>query len=228
MNLMKLIQDRYSAKVYDPDKKISEEDFARVKELIRASPSSLNLQPWVFIVADDEAGKRRVAKGTTGMYAINQDKVMDASHLVIYCAKTTLSEAHVEQVSEAEDRDGRYRTTQSKLDRRAHMNGFIRRRRELLNDVPSWNALQLYLNLGFTLLGVEALGINATPMEGIDLDALDKEFDLQAQGLKALAVVAFGYSSEDDYNEKLPKSRLPEAAIFRSAKDVLRPLPQTA
>jgi nitroreductase/dihydropteridine reductase len=64
------------------------------------------------------------------------------------------------------------------------------------------------------VLGAAALGVDATPMEGIDKAALDAEFGLAAQGLVSVAMVCFGYRSPDDANGRLPKSRLSQAQVF--------------
>ncbi|MBV8261805.1 MAG: NAD(P)H nitroreductase, partial [Paraburkholderia sp.] len=58
------------------------------------------------------------------------------------------------------------------------------------------------------------LEIDACPMEGFDAKALDEELGLREQGLTALVVVGLGYRSADDFNAKLPKSRLPAASVF--------------
>ena len=75
---------------------------------------------------------------------------------------------------------------------------------------------QVYLNIGNFLLGVASLGIDATPMEGIDVKALDEEFGLREKGYTSLVAVSLGYRAESDFNstEKTPKSRLPESEIF--------------
>lgn len=53
-------------------------------------------------------------------------------------------------------------------------------------------------------------------MEGFDAAILDAELGLAEQGLTSLVLVALGYRGEGDFNAKLPKSRLPEAALFTS------------
>ncbi|MGL4409959.1 MAG: NAD(P)H nitroreductase, partial [Zoogloea sp.] len=58
------------------------------------------------------------------------------------------------------------------------------------------------------------LDIDATPIEGFDAALLDAELGLAEQGLKSVVLVALGYRSEDDFNAKLPKSRLPAAAVI--------------
>ena len=71
-------------------------------------------------------------------------------------------------------------------------------------------------NIGSFLLGVASLGIDATPMEGIDVKALDEEFGLREKGFTALVAVSIGYRAESDFNstDKTPKSRLPESELF--------------
>ncbi|HAR50715.1 MAG TPA: NAD(P)H nitroreductase, partial [Roseovarius nubinhibens] len=82
-------------------------------------------------------------------------------------------------------------------------------------DAQHWMDKQVYLNLGNFLLGVAALGIDATPMEGVDTQALDAEFGLRDKGYGSLFVVPIGYAdTEADYNRALPKSRLREEDIM--------------
>ena len=51
-------------------------------------------------------------------------------------------------------------------------------------------------------------------MEGFDAQLLDAELGLAERGLTSTVLVALGYRSGDDFNAKLPKSRLTEAALF--------------
>lgn len=53
-------------------------------------------------------------------------------------------------------------------------------------------------------------------MEGIDVKALDEEFDLRSKGYTSLVMVSVGRHAEGDFNipSKTPKSRLPESYIF--------------
>ena len=58
------------------------------------------------------------------------------------------------------------------------------------------------------------LGIDACPMEGFDPRVLDEELGLRARGLSSVALVSLGYRSADDFNAKLPKSRLPAETVL--------------
>lgn len=85
-----------------------------------------------------------------------------------------------------------------------------------LKDFVHWMEKQVYLNLGNFLLGVGALGLDALPMEGVDMKVLDEEFGLREKGFSAVAVVSVGYHTDDDFNtpNKTPKSRLAKEEII--------------
>ena len=74
-NITEAMNWRYSTKEFDANKKISAADFQSLKDILRLSPSSTNIQPWHFVIADDEAGKSRIAKCTQGMFDFNAAKV---------------------------------------------------------------------------------------------------------------------------------------------------------
>ena len=58
------------------------------------------------------------------------------------------------------------------------------------------------------------LNIDACPMEGFDQVALDNALGLGKRGLTSVVLVSLGYRSDEDFNAKLPKSRLPASTVF--------------
>ncbi|RKW48102.1 MAG: NAD(P)H-dependent oxidoreductase, partial [Porphyromonas sp.] len=62
MDILKLLQSRYTTKVYDLSFRLSEEQLATIKEVLRLSPSSINSQPWAFELIEDEALKSVLAE----------------------------------------------------------------------------------------------------------------------------------------------------------------------
>ena len=107
-NITEAMKWRYSTKDFDTNKKISAEDFQSLKDILRLSPSSTNIQPWHFVIADDEAGKARIAKGTEGMYEFNDAKVKDASHVIVFCSRVYADDEFLKDVLDKEDADGRF------------------------------------------------------------------------------------------------------------------------
>ena len=216
-NITEAMNWRYSTKAFDANKKISAADFQSLKDILRLSPSSTNIQPWHFVIADDEAGKARVAKGTQGMFDFNTAKVKDASHVIIFCSRIYADDEFLHEVLDKEDTDGRFAEPKFKEQMHQVRKMFLDIRRYEQKDEPHWLVEQVYLNMGALLLGAATLGIDAVPMEGADLKALDEEFELRSKGYTAVAVISLGYRSEDDFNADLPKSRLSEASIITKA-----------
>ncbi|MFK3991376.1 MULTISPECIES: oxygen-insensitive NAD(P)H nitroreductase [unclassified Psychrobacter] len=196
---------------------MSPADFQSLKDILRLSPSSTNIQPWHFVIADDETGKARIAKGTQGMFDFNTAKVKDASHVIIFCSRIYADDEFLHEVLDKEDADGRFAEPKFKEQMHQVRKMFLDIRRYEQKDEPHWLVEQVYLNMGALLLGAATLGIDAVPMEGADLKALDEEFELRSKGYTAVAVISLGYRSEDDFNADLPKSRLSEASIITKA-----------
>ncbi len=207
MNLAKLLNTRYSTKNFDESKKISTEVWGQLENALRMSASSTNAQPWHFIVTDTEEGKKRLAKGTE-KYPFNTDKILSSSHVVLFCAHVNVEDKFLLHVLDKEDSDGRFANSEFKEQMHGARTFFVDMHRKDLNDIQHWTEKQVYLNIGNALLGAAVLGLDALPMEGIDIEALNEEFGLTDKGLTAVVAVAFGYQSEDDFNAKLPKSRL--------------------
>ena len=210
MNLIGILNNRYSTKSFDPNKKIASEDVEQLKSLLRLSPSSVNIQPWHFVIAATEEGKQRMAKGVQGNYKFNEAKILNASHVVLFCVKTTVDEAYKDHIAKAESKAGRFPNEQIKQMTKDGRTLFVNIHKEMLKDEQHWLEKQVYLNLGQFLLGAAALGIDACPMEGIDARILNEEFGLTEKGLTAVTAVALGYKTESDFNNpaKTPKARL--------------------
>ena len=206
MNLTAILQKRYSTKKFDNSKVIATETWQQMEDALRLAASSVNSQPWHFIITSSDTGKQRMLKGTE-KYAYNAPKITDASHVVLFCAKTEMGDSDIVRVLDKEESDGRYSDPAFKQQSLMVKQGYFGMQRDA-GSLQHWTEKQTYLNVGNALLSAALLEIDAVPMEGIDIDALNAEFDLSKQGLTALVMVSFGYRAADDFNATLPKSRL--------------------
>lgn len=177
----------------------------------------MNIQPWHFVIADDEAGKARVVKAIAENFPFNTEKVTDASHVVVFAARTHADNAFLSEILEKEDQDGRYANAEFKAGGDGARRTFLGIHRNQFKDEAEWLAKQVHINMGFALFAAAALGIDAVPMEGADMAVLNQEFGLTEKGYTAVAVVSFGYRASDDFNAELPKSRLAEEVVFSKA-----------
>ncbi|WP_371372182.1 oxygen-insensitive NAD(P)H nitroreductase [Thalassotalea aquiviva] len=214
MNLTDIANYRYSTKEFNSNKKIPEPEFQQILDLLRFSPSSVNSQPWHFLIATSKEAKERVSKGTQGVFKFNEAKILDASHVIVFCAKTEIDEQYMLHLLASEERDGRFAEPAHKDMMHAARAMFINIHRYDLKDVQHWIEKQVYLNMGTILLGAGALGIDGLPMEGVDKPVLDQEFGLREQGYSVVGVLSLGYRADTDFNAALPKSRLPSEEIF--------------
>lgn len=217
MDIVAAARARHTTKAYDATRRVPEAEIDKLKALLQLSPSSTNIQPWHFIVASTDAGKARVAKAAEGRFQFNQKNILDASHVFVFASRLAAEEEYLLHVLAQEERDGRF-ATDPDTHKPAMHNGrsmFLNIHKQDYKDAQHWLDKQVYLNIGQFLLGVAALGLDATPMEGIDVGVLDSEFSLREKGYSALVVIPVGYSdAELDYNAHLPKSRLPLSDIL--------------
>lgn len=208
---------RHTAKAYDPSRKISDENVEKIKELLRYSPSSTNAQPWHFILASTGEGKARVARATENLYPFNRKSIVDASHVVVFASRLAIEEDFLLQVLKQEEKDGRFDGDPEAFKAQMHAGRsmFVDLHKQDMKDAQHWMDKQVYLNIGQFLLSVATLGIDATPMEGIETKVLDEEFGLREKGYSSLVVVPLGYRDpKADYNAALPKSRLEYSDIL--------------
>lgn len=205
-------RQRYATKAYDASREVDQAVVDELLDLLRLSPSSVNSQPWHFVVASTAEGKARLAKGAQGGFVYNEPKILNASHVILICTLSELNEDHLNAVLDQEAADGRFRDDAARTTQNNTRQSYVTLHREL-GDTQHWMEKQAYLALGTLLLGAAALGIDATPMEGIDREALDVELGLSERGLSSLVMVSLGHHAESDFNAALPKSRLPGARI---------------
>ncbi len=209
MEIKDFINNRYTTKVFDPLKKIDESKIKEIVNLLHKSPSSTNSQPWHFIIVKTQEGFEKVAKAATGIYAFNELKIRNASHLVILCTKSNIDESYLKKLVEQEDKDGRFINEDAKKAQHKGRSYFVNSHRFYFSDAQHWMEKQVYIALGTLLFGVSILGIDSCTMEGFDKRILDEELNLHEKGFTSTLIVSLGYRSNDDFNATTPKSRLP-------------------
>ena len=189
MSFLEIAQKRYATKTYR-NEKISEAKIKELAEILRLAPSSVNSQPWKFVIIGDEALKADLAAHSF----FNEQKIKEASHLVVFFAKDNVAE---------------FEENFKKVAPQPILEFYVGMKAGDEKNAKTWFQKQVYISLGFFLAACGVEGIDATPMEGIDTDYYSEK--LQVEGYKAVLAVAVGYHSEADSNHpsKTPKRRLP-------------------
>ena len=86
---------RYATKKFDATRTIAPELWSALEQSLVLSPSSFGLQPWKFAVVSDPALRAKL-RGVSW----NQAQVEDASHLVVFLAKDSISEGDLDRLVE--------------------------------------------------------------------------------------------------------------------------------
>ena len=214
MDLLTVSQNRYTTKAYDASKQIPAEQFQRLLEVLRLTPSSINIQPWHFFIADHSAAKARIAKALVGKYAYNAPKVLDSSHTILFCTQADITAQHLEDILTQDDLLGRFKDEQAKQTQNNGRLGYVDYYRNEKGDIQRWAENQTFIALGQALLAAGIEGIDATPIGGFDEAIISEELALEEKGLIPSVIMTLGYRSESDFNATLPKSRLNAEQIF--------------
>ncbi|MFI3284824.1 MAG: nitroreductase family protein, partial [Erysipelotrichaceae bacterium] len=99
---------RYATKSFDPTKKLSETQLEQIEELLQGSSSSVNIQPWHFVIVISSSGKKRLTQATQGFFSFNTSKIMNASAIIVFASKIDMDEKYLRHLLKKEDMDGRY------------------------------------------------------------------------------------------------------------------------
>ncbi len=205
--LLGQLQWRYATKQFDPQRKISPQDWAAIEDALQLTPSSGGLQPWRFIVVTDPAMRAKLQPASYG-----QAQIKDASHLVVFASKKNFSEADVDAFIR-QTAAMRGVSVESLAPYRGMLvGGIVHSMDEKARD--AWARNQAYIALGNLLTSSALLGIDACPMEGFDRTQYDEILGLNAQGLASAVIATLGYRSATDKYANAPKVRFPKEQVF--------------
>jgi len=204
---------RHTTKKYDTTKKIPQEDLEVLFEAMRLSPSSINSQPWRFVVIESAEAKQRMSQTFAHKYQFNQSHVFDSSQIILFAHNPHYTRDDFAEIVDKgiedkriklEDREGAFAIF-----------SFAERNTDATGDTSKWTKAQTYLALGNTLHTLARLNIDSTALEGIDTDLVNEEFKKELGDYQCDVALAIGYHHlEEDYNVKLPKSRRSLDSVF--------------
>ena len=207
----KIIDDlnwRYATKKFNPEMKISSEDFDTICESLRLVPSSYGLQPVKYIVVNDKSMREKLLP-----LAYNQPQITDASHLIVICSYRNISPKivaeHLTLMSEV-----RSIPLEDLSKFGENMNAsFAKLSAE---ELCEWTAKQAYISLGHIMHTCANLRIDATPMEGFNKTSFDEVLNLASKNLQSVLLLAVGYRSPEDNLARMAKVRKSTEVLFET------------
>jgi len=185
-DFLKAMDFRHACKVFDETKKISKDDLKFILEAGRKSPSSFGMEPWKFIVVQDEK-----LKETIKSYCWNQPQMTTCSDLVIIIAS-------IEGVKPSsgipEKRFSRREMPKEKRD--FYLDLYAKHLEDTLSTdekTLAWTARQCYIALGNMMTAAASIEIDSCPIEGFDKEKVEEVLGLDTSKYQLAVVVPFGY-----------------------------------
>lgn len=207
------LEKRYTTKSYDPTKRISAADMEVIYEALRLSASSINSQPWKFVVIESDAAKQRFYDSFANKFQFNKKHAKAASHIILFAHKTHYTRADYDKVVDKGIADGR--TKPEEREAAYSSFPFAELNTDANGNTEAWTKAQTYLALGNTLHTLARLSIDSTPLEGVDHEMLSELFADELRGYRCDVGLALGYRDETtDYNASLAKTRLAREDIL--------------
>lgn len=199
MELLDKLKWRYAAKAMN-GQKVSEDKINNILEAASLAPTSSGLQPFEIMVVTNQEIKEKIRA-----IGWNQSVITDCSHLLVFAAWDTYTAERINKMFDLTN------------EARGFVNeGWENYRQMLLNSYPQKDAevnfqhaaRQVYIAFSQAIAAAAFEGVDSTPIEGFDPDALDEILNLREKGLRSCVILPLGYrDAENDWLVNLTKVR---------------------
>ena len=195
--LIQSLKWRYATKKFDATKKLTEEQVNYLIESVRLTPTSYGLQLFKLLNITDPLVRQQILAASHG-----QLQVAEASHLFVLIAKTEFTPADIDAHISLMKTAG-VLTADNEISFTQMLQGITSRFTP--EKIAVWNQKQTYIALGFLLAAAAVAQIDACPMEGFDVVAVNQV--LKLDGYTATLICPVGFRSADDKYALHPKVR---------------------
>lgn len=213
--ILNTFKNRYTCKGYDPEKKVSQEDFKVIMEAARLSPSSMGLEPWKFILLNNPDIKEKIKPFSWGA----EVSLEGASHFVLILARKPqdmkVDSDYVEYIMN----DVQHFTDDLREIRKNKLKSFQETDLKISENDRAffdWACKQTYIPLANMLTAAAMLGVDSTPMEGFNTEKVEavliQEGILDPEHFGLSCMIAFGYKNRDHR----PKTRRCMEEVFQT------------
>jgi nitroreductase len=198
--IMDLYKNRYTCKGYDPDKKVSEEDFKTIIEAGRLAPSSMGFEPWKFVLINNKHIKDKIKPHAWG----GEKSLEGASHFVVILTRSPKDMHYDSDYIQYIQRDIQKFSDELREPRKEKYKNFQIEDFKLLESdraLFDWACKNTYIALANMLTAAAILGVDSTPIEGFHRENLEKvlikEGIIDPAHYGLCCMVAFGYTNRD-------------------------------
>lgn len=197
---------RYACKEFEPNKKISENDFNFILETGRLSPSSFGWEPWKFVVVQNMGLREKLKEYAWGA----QRQLPSASHFVLFLARKSIdTKADSEYIKYIGKEIQKLPDDVLKMKLEFYKN-FQENDFDLTDErkLFDWACKQVYIPLANMMTSAAQIGIDSCPIEGFDRNKIDEILEeegiIDRKHFSTAVMAAFGYRAKG--------TRIPEKA----------------
>lgn len=192
-----IITGRRSIRNYDPAIKISKEEMAEILEEASLAPSSVNLQPWRFVVIDSKEGKETLAP----LAKFNQRQVA-TSAAVIAVFVDMKSEEYLETIYNTAVEKG-FMPAEVRDQQVPAIKGLVEamtneQKKEMFLIDAGLVSMQL-------MLAARAHGYDTNPIGGYEKERIAEAFDMDKDRFYPVMLISIGKAADQGYQSvRLP------------------------
>ena len=197
MNFKKLILQRRACHHFVSGKKITDQDFKKIIELVRFTPSGYNAQPWEFILVRDKKRLKRLQA-----IAFDQPHVTEASGMVVVLGDKNMGR-HADQIMKEWVKHGY-------VDEKRVLNYLASMKKKRGDDKQREMALRnSALAAMVFMLAAEDLGFATCPMMGFRQWELEEFLEIPSDRIVTL-LIAIGYADRSKLKKQLSRKSVDE------------------
>lgn len=201
MSFLEKLNERYATKAMN-GKVAPQEKIDNILEAIRLAPTSSGLQPFEVYVVTNPETKAKIKE-----IAWNQPQVTDCSHLLVFAAWDNYTEDRINYMFDLTNELRGFKNEGWENYRQMLLDSYPKRDAEINFEHA---ARQTYIAFMAAIAQAAYEGLDSTPMEGFDPNALDQILGLRDKGLRSTLLLPVGYKdTENDWLANLVKVRKP-------------------
>ena len=208
---------RFACKEYDINKKISDEDFKYILQVARLSPSSFGIEPWKFLIIQNDDLRNEMLKPCYGC----QNQLKTASHFVIMLARKKQDTIYNSKYVDYLQRKVKNLPTEELVKDFVDTYHAFQEHNNLTTDQAlfDWACRQTYIALANMMSAAAQIGIDSCAMEGYNGKELEemlvKHGLMNKDEFGISCLISFGYRKNEP---PFPKTRNPIDNIVKFVK----------
>lgn len=196
-----IVNGRRSIKLYDPTVKISREEMSEIIAQASRAPSSVNLQPWRFLVIDSEEGKEKLLP----LASFNSNQVKTSSAVIAIFGDLNNFD-YAEEIFGKAVELGYMPAEVKEMQLNYFTPLFEEISKEQMKDTVMLDSGLVAMQL---MLVARSYGYDTNPIGGYDKERIAEVFGMDKERYVPVMLISIGKG----VNEGYPSYRLPVEAI---------------